>query len=253
MTTSPRHLARSTTGVQHPNSLARSMVLSNHESDDSSTPRWAVGAWLALGFCTIVLSFAAAGPSPLPGDTTLLRFIQSLDLGFIMILAEMTNIVATGATLIGLTLAMTFITWKRGHREAAYLMLGATLMRVANTPLKALAESPRPNEYYARVTEAAPGFGFPSGHTMAAVLAFGAIAMVAPALTKSPWIIRLVQITAIAGILITGYGRMMTGAHWPSDVLGGLCWGILLLTAVAWIGRMSSLRFDREVATRPVR
>ncbi len=36
-------------------------------------------------------------------------------------------------------------------------------------------------------------------------------------------------LACLALILLTGYGRILVGAHWPSDVLGGYLWGGLLL------------------------
>jgi len=47
-------------------------------------------------------------------------------------------------------------------------------------------------------------------------------------------------LACLALILLTGYGRILVGAHWPSDVLGGYLWGgLLLLLALRITGRVA--------------
>ena len=85
------------------------------------------------------------------------------------------------------------------------------------------------------------GYSFPSGHTMAATLLYGVLAVFAVIALKS-WRWRvLTVISAIVMVLLVGFSRMYLGAHYLSDVLGataaGLAWMVLCLTAVDTLRR----------------
>ncbi len=81
-------------------------------------------------------------------------------------------------------------------------------------------------------------FGFPSGHASAAVTLFGLLAWMALS-GGSPAVRRhLPPLLATMAALIAA-SRLYLGAHWPSDVLGGLLLGLslVLLTALAFRNR----------------
>jgi undecaprenyl-diphosphatase len=85
-------------------------------------------------------------------------------------------------------------------------------------------------------------YAFPSGHAGAAVVAYGALIMLA---WRTRWRVP-VFIAALVLILGTGIGRVYLGVHWPSDVLGGwLLSGALL--ALARLAAGAAAR-DREAA-----
>lgn len=86
-----------------------------------------------------------------------------------------------------------------------------------------------------------PGYSFPSGHTMAATLLYGLLAVFA-ALAFDTWRQRaLAVLGAFVMILLVGFSRVYLGAHYLSDVLGafaaGLAWLVLSLTAVDTLRR----------------
>jgi membrane protein DedA with SNARE-associated domain/membrane-associated phospholipid phosphatase len=85
------------------------------------------------------------------------------------------------------------------------------------------------------------GYSFPSGHTMAATLLYGVLAVFAVIAFKN-WRRRIgTVISAIVMVLLVGFSRMYLGAHYLSDVLGaaaaGLAWLVLCLTAVDTLRR----------------
>lgn len=76
------------------------------------------------------------------------------------------------------------------------------------------------------------GFSFPSGHSLTAVLIFGAIMII-----TSRWIHHqgwqyLIDGILIVLILMIGFSRVFVGAHYPSDVLAGWSLGVAILTGL---------------------
>jgi len=85
------------------------------------------------------------------------------------------------------------------------------------------------------------GYSFPSGHTMAAKLLYGLLAVFAVIALKAwHW-----RVGAVLGALVlalaVGFSRVYLGAHYLSDVLGaaaaGFAWLVLCLTAVDTLRR----------------
>lgn len=69
------------------------------------------------------------------------------------------------------------------------------------------------------------GYSFPSGHTMAATLLYGLLAVFAVLVWKG-WHWRILAIFGAATvILLVGFSRIALGAHYLSDVLGGIVGG----------------------------
>jgi undecaprenyl-diphosphatase len=85
------------------------------------------------------------------------------------------------------------------------------------------------------------GYSFPSGHTMAATLLYGLLAVFA-VIGLEVWRWRVAAVLgAFVMILLVGFSRVYLGAHYLSDVLGaaaaGLAWLALSLTAVDTLRR----------------
>lgn len=196
--------------------------------------RW-VPAPLLIG--SLLLTAAAAGPSVLPGDVGTTREVQAIAIPGIGALAHFTNWIGDGAQITALALALILVLAVCRQFAAAGLMLVATLTRSSNALLKLIAASPRPIPDLVHVTERASGQGFPSGHVMSAVLVYGAIAYLAHDQLRQAYVRRLVQTIAVFMVLATGFGRIYTGAHWPSDVLGSYLWGMTLLLILVGLHR----------------
>jgi undecaprenyl-diphosphatase len=113
------------------------------------------------------------------------------------------------------------------------VLLAATMLSQAtNAALKLIVGRPRPEDGLVQVTEQANGLSFPSGHTMGTVVFCGIIVYLSFHLIRQRQIRLLVQALAVAQMFAVGFSRVYTGAHWPSDVLGGFLWGawfVLLL------------------------
>lgn len=203
-----------------------------------------IAALLALLPPTLVLTAAAAGPGVLPGDIAVARWLQTAPPGHATFLAWFAFWAGSAPVVIALASALALLYWRRGETRLAAIAAGILLLRALNPLLKILVASPRPATPDVLITELAPNFGFPSGHVMGATLLYGGLVWLAEETVPDLRVRRLVQIAAVLVVLITGFGRVYTGAHWPSDVFGGVLWGLtalaMLAAVVAGVARRAS-------------
>lgn len=73
--------------------------------------------------------------------------------------------------------------------------------------------------------------GFPSGHATAAAAFFGIVIYLSAAWPAVPR--RIVRGLAALTIGVVGTGRVVLGAHWPTDALAGIALGLALASAGA--------------------
>jgi undecaprenyl-diphosphatase len=203
----------------------------------------------ALLLPALLLSLIAAGTGVVPGDVLVTRMIQQgapAELGGLFVFV---NDIGTteGGTLV--TLALGTLVVLRLQPAALVLMLATLPLRPLSGWLKSIAESPRPTADLVRITEHAGGFGFPSGHVLGATLLYGALLFLAPSLVARRALRWLIQIAAVAMIVLTGISRVYVGAHWPSDVIGGYLWGSIALITLIWTWHLAT---DGAFRTRTV-
>jgi membrane-associated phospholipid phosphatase len=79
--------------------------------------------------------------------------------------------------------------------------------------------------------EAPPTSSFPSGHTAAAIVLYGAIAVLASERARSALVRGLFLTLAVVVPVVVASSRMYRGMHFPSDVLGGVLLGCVWLLA----------------------
>lgn len=120
-----------------------------------------------------------------------------------------------------------WLSWHRQWRWTAQFSLALCSGTLLNKVIKHLVNRPRPN---AEVLMHYGGFSFPSGHSSGAALLLGGILLV---LLASPLSRRTKGWGSfcLGGLIIlVGCSRIYVGAHFPSDVLGGWCLGIFVLS-----------------------
>ena len=84
----------------------------------------------------------------------------------------------------------------------------------------------------------APGYSFPSGHaTNTTIAAIVLLVLLRPLLRRRGRTVAVVL--AVAAVLLIGLDRVLLGAHYPSDVLGGYLLGAALAagSALGYLGR----------------
>jgi len=131
---------------------------------------------------------------------------------------------------------LAWLLWQRDQPAAVHwlaaLGFGAVLTRVLKTAL----HTPRPTELYTGVS----GFSFPSAHATMAAVTYGFLAvLIARELPLTGR--RLVYVGAGLVIMLIGASRIYLGAHWLSDVAGGLTLGL------AWTALLG-IAYRRHIA-----
>ena len=197
----------------------------------TSNVRWVMFCLLLAG--TALLSLLARGDGVMSVDVRLQRFVQRAPEPIFRWIADFGNWIGSAAVcaVIGFA-ALLFLSWRR-QPVAAALVLIAFAARLQNMALKSFFDSARPTADLVRIDEIAGGLGFPSGHAMGTTLFFGSIAIISHRLIPHRRKRRSVQFLCLTIIVVVGFGRVFVGAHWPSDVLGGFLYGLILLIVIA--------------------
>jgi len=119
-----------------------------------------------------------------------------------------------------------------GQRGAALLLATVVLERLSVDGLKMAVGRPRPELDLPFMPASA---SFPSGHSANSMAVFVAIALIA---VPRPWRRSAVVLAACSSLLI-GLTRVVLGVHWPTDVVGGWAWGLLVVGLAVAAGRRS--------------
>jgi undecaprenyl-diphosphatase len=138
-----------------------------------------------------------------------------------------------GGTEIAIIVAavLALITWRR-CRTFALVYPGTLLVgALVNIGLKDVIGRPRPPVPSTGVALAS----FPSGHALQATLLLGLLPLAAYLLVGQRWAFRGAVIVSTLGIAAVGLSRVYLGAHWPTDVVGGVLVGAGLILAAEWV------------------
>ncbi|MCL1788058.1 MAG: phosphatase PAP2 family protein [Defluviitaleaceae bacterium] len=81
------------------------------------------------------------------------------------------------------------------------------------------------------------GFGYPSGHSLNAMVFFGMSAILVRRYATKPWLKNAFTAFAIVAILLVGLSRIYLGVHTATDVIGGFLAGAAVLGGMVLLER----------------
>ncbi len=176
-------------------------------------------AWLVIG-----LSMQFSITPPLARlDSSIYHLLQGLRTPWgdqvMVIISQLGDGRMHAVLLAGLGL---WLLWRRYWLAAAHWAAAVGFAAIAAWVLKQSLQLPRPHAMF----EGAMAYSFPSAHALLAVCSFGFLATLIARETKQKWR-WLVYAAAWGAILLIAFSRLYLGAHWLSDVLGGLVIGLI--------------------------
>jgi len=115
--------------------------------------------------------------------------------------------------------------WRRHWRAAWHWLAAHGFAVVVPLALKQILHLPRPLDLYTGVS----AYGFPSAHATMSMVSYGFFAWLVAQGTGKPWRWTVYGAAGLI-IMIVIVSRLYLGAHWLSDVLGGLTLGLFWVT-----------------------
>lgn len=194
-------------------------------------------AWAAGGALFALMAALAAVRDTFPADLFLTHRWQDVDvpvLGGTLAFANALGFAwATAAIMVGVAALLVL---SRRWLDAGLLVL-TLVPRGLDAGIKELVGRTRPSEELVRVSEEASGAGFPSGHVVGVMVFYGLVLYLTPRLIDSRPLRVVLGLFCVFMIVVTGPARVYTGAHWPSDVVGGYLFGLLCLAVLIALDR----------------
>lgn len=188
----------------------------------------AAGATLVL----VMLWAIVASTGDIPGDVAVQRWVADADITGVAWWIPRT-ISFLGGPIVGTvwTVAFVAIVWPWLGWRCAALIAACAVVVVIDVVIKAIVDRPRPGS--AVLIDPS----FPSGHTSYATAVMGMMVLLLLWQRR-----RALAGIGIAFIVLMGPSRILVGAHWTWDVVGGyalgLAWLMLVVAAAgAWATR----------------
>lgn len=175
-------------------------------------------------------------------DEAVLRWLEGVrspTLDHVML--EITGLANAGTVIVVVLLSAVFL-WETRHRLSVYL-LGTAVAggQIVNFLLKDAFSRPRPS-VVAAATDVMTA-SFPSGHAMAATVAYGTVAYLVGRLERTRALRLTTWVVALVLIVLIGFSRMYLGVHYPTDIIAGFVAGLGWTAFV--ISGMAALEYFR--------
>jgi membrane protein DedA with SNARE-associated domain/membrane-associated phospholipid phosphatase len=194
--------------------------------------------WLFLG----VLEDVVTGDPLVYVDQGLYQFLQDLRTPWgdrlMVIVTELGDSVVIALVAAAV---LAWLVWRRNWHAAWYWGAAVGFGQLAASLIKLVLQRPRPiTDIYNGISS----YSFPSGHATMSMVVYGFLAvLIARHLSSSyRWIVYALAALLISSISIS---RLYLGAHWLSDVLGGLSLGL------AWVSLLG-IAYVRHPSPEPL-
>ena len=194
-----------------------------------SRPVLLLAAWLILLAATLTLSILAARHDTLAGDEAIMSWAQDRAFPGERFSDAVRAVTGTEA-VVGTGLAVAVLLALLGERRAAIaLAAGIALLPVLQAGVKELVDRPRPMAALVELRAAFDSPSFPSGHVMSPTLLYGFLLYLSFRSALPLWLRTAAGTWSGFVLVFAGPASVWLGVHWPSDVLGGWAWGLVLL------------------------
>jgi membrane protein DedA with SNARE-associated domain/membrane-associated phospholipid phosphatase len=191
------------------------------------------GGWLFFGVVEDVVSRDAL----VQVDLAVFHFLQQVRTASVdRLMIVVTEMGSVGVLLPLAIVVALWLVWRRSWHTAVYWIGVTAFGEVLVQVLKFTLGRRRPLDLYTGVER----FSFPSGHAVVSTVMLGFLAFLLS--RRQPMRTRLV-IGAMTGLYVTlvSFSRLYLGAHWLSDVIGGIA------LALAWIALVAMVYTQRGV------
>jgi membrane protein DedA with SNARE-associated domain/membrane-associated phospholipid phosphatase len=193
--------------------------------------------WIFFGVMEDVLSH-----DPLvKADMSVFQFLQGLrSPPADRLMAAVTEMGSGGVLMPLITLVLLWLAWRRCWRTAGYWVAVVAFGELLVQVLKITLGRHRP---LANIYAGTEQFSFPSGHAAVSTVVLAFLAFLLS--RGQTWRVRI-AIAVVTGIYVTlvAFSRLYLGAHWLSDVLGGMAFGLTWVAFVAMVYTRRGIRED---------
>jgi len=181
------------------------------------------------------VAFAMANPLAGPDHEVAGWFHAHLTHTFVSVLRAFTEFGSSEWIGVVLFFAVLFFVWKKWWPSLVTLIVAVPGGMLLNELVKQLVHRHRPFVDGPFVDWS--GYSFASGHTIGATLLYGQLALfIMPAMKARHWR-RLTVASAALLIALVGFSRIALGAHFLTDVLAAIVFGILWLAFCLFAGK----------------
>jgi undecaprenyl-diphosphatase len=194
--------------------------------------RWLGPTALVVFILFAIDTYLVVANEVLPFDVPIATFVQGLNWGPVVYPMELINASAgVWQVLIGAVAVVALFVYER---RAGWLMLIGSISSLLDNIIKLIISRQRPPADLVHILSPTTGFSFPSGHAvfftwMAFMIAVSLAPKTRPVFRPILWTV------AVVVIVLTCIARVWAGAHWPSDVIGGVLLGIGWSAFVLWL------------------
>ena len=186
-------------------------------------------------------------------DVHFARWLHEHSSGWLVEVFKIVTLAGNAAVLGVIVVAIGFVLVRRGRaKDAVVLFLAFGGASLVNALLKLIFHRPRPELAFVHLDT----YSFPSGHAATSSATFTVMAYLLARRQHSTGARIWIGLGTVVAIALVGFSRLYLGAHYLSDVLAGISFGVAwaaasLLAYTFWGERETAELLPRSLRRRP--